>query len=66
MNLTINGDPKTFSDVHTLADLLAQLNLTPTLLACEVNETLVPKADHVATILKDGDRVEIIRMIGGG
>jgi thiazole synthase len=64
--ITINAEPRTFPAPLTVADLLAQLGRDPTRLAVEVNRVVVPRAEHAATVLHDGDAVEIVTLVGGG
>ena len=47
-------------------DLVATLGLTGRRIAIEVNEAIVPRSQHTATRLADGDRVEVVHAIGGG
>ena len=35
-------------------------------IAVELNEEILPKANYAATVLKDGDVVEIVNFVGGG
>ena len=64
-SLTVNGDPMTL-DGTTVADLVAQLQLSGRRLAVEVNRDIVPKSEHDQHHLHDGDVVEIVHAIGGG
>ncbi|MBY0457781.1 MAG: sulfur carrier protein ThiS [Gemmataceae bacterium] len=64
--ITVADDVYTFPDPLTVADLLARLGKDPTKLAVEVNRDVVPRAEHAAHALKDGDRVEIVTLVGGG
>lgn len=64
--LTVNGERVTIPDPATVADLLRRLGRDPLRLAVEVNRDLVPRADHPARPLKDGDAVEIVTLVGGG
>ncbi len=64
--LTVNAEPRSFPDPLTVADLLRQLGRDPARLAVEVNEAVVPRADHARTRLSDGDRVEVVTLVGGG
>jgi thiazole synthase len=65
--ITINGEPQSFPDAPlTVADLIARLGKDAKKLAVEVNRDLVPRADHAARALADGDRVEIVTLVGGG
>lgn len=64
--LTLNGEPRTFPNPLSVAGLLAELGRDPTKLAVEVNENVVPRAEHERTPLADGDTVEIVTLVGGG
>lgn len=66
MQLVVNGDPRTLDGVSTVADLVREFDLTPERVAVEVNEQLVRRAKYAQTPLKDGDRVEIVTLVGGG
>ena len=66
MKLTINDKLHEMDDGVTVADLLGELNLSVTHVAVERNRELVPRRDHVTTVLADGDRVEIVTLVGGG
>ena len=66
MQLVVNGDPRTLDGVSTVADLVREFDLTPERVAVEVNEQLVRRANYGQTPLKDGDRVEIVTLVGGG
>jgi thiazole synthase len=64
--VTVNAEPRTFPDPTTVADLLRALGKDPGKLAVEVNREVVPRADHPARRLADGDAVEIVTLVGGG
>lgn len=63
--ITVNGTPRDLTDGTTVADLIAQSNLTPDKVAVELNRRLL-KSDKYDTVLKDGDEVEIVTFVGGG
>jgi thiazole synthase len=65
-NITINGEVQSFPNALTVAELLTQLGKDAKKLAVEVNRDLVPRAEHAARPLKDGDAVEIVTLVGGG
>ncbi|MBR6372950.1 MAG: sulfur carrier protein ThiS [Victivallales bacterium] len=50
----------------TLAGYLAKNGLDKGRVAVEINGDIVPKAKYADTVLKDGDKVEIVRFVGGG
>ena len=64
--ITINAEPRTFTTPLTVADLLLQLDRDPKRLAVEVNEQVVRRDEQAARTLADGDRVEIVTLVGGG
>lgn len=70
MKLTINGENREFRPDApaelTVSDLLGELGLRGRPVAVEVNKQLVFKRDHESTTLSDGDRVEVVTMVGGG
>lgn len=65
MTIQVNGEATTVNGA-TVAELLEQFGLAPRRVAVEVNEELVKRAQYVETALKDGDRVEIVTLVGGG
>lgn len=53
-------------DGKTVTEMLAAMEISGQRVAVEINEEIVPKAKYDETILKDGDRVEVVRFVGGG
>jgi len=66
MQIILNGEPQTVADNLSLADLVEQLGLTGQRIAIELNMEIVPRSEHVSTVLKANDEVEIVNAIGGG
>ena len=66
MNIIYNGEPRVVTDGMTVAELLAEFNLTPRFVAVEVNLELAPRDGHKTLVLRDGDQVEIVTLVGGG
>ncbi len=66
MQIIINGEAKDVPEGTTAAKLIEILDLGGGRLAMEVNEELVPRSGFEAHALRAGDRVEIVRAIGGG
>jgi len=66
MELTVNGEPRTFPEGLTVRGLVEALALTDGPVAVERNREVVPRALHVATVLQDRDVVEIVHLVGGG
>ena len=66
MKLHLNGEVRETPTLATLADLAAWLQLPAFGSAIELNGQVIRRADHPATPLKDGDRLEVVRLVGGG
>ena len=66
MNVFVNGAPRDVPEQTTVAKLLAELDVTPRLVAVEVNLELVPRARHGEHLLREGDRLEVVTLVGGG
>lgn len=66
MKVFYNDDCTEISDGATVADLLLQLELEPKYVAVEVNFELIPRHQHIHHRLEDGDRLEIVTLVGGG
>ena len=66
MKLIVNGNPREVPQGTTIDALLALLAIDRRKIAVERNEEIVPRAQHAATALAAGDRVEIVTMVGGG
>jgi sulfur carrier protein len=62
----VNGEPREVPAGTTVEALLRDLGLAGRPLAVERNLEIVPRSAHGATPLADGDRVEIVTMVGGG
>ena len=66
IKIFINGDLKKFPSETNIVSVLESLNISSKHIAIEINESLVFRSDWEETNLKDGDKVEIVKAIGGG
>jgi len=66
MQIQVNGEARAISGEMDLAELLRCLRVQPEIVAVELNEEVVARAKLSGVRLKDGDIVEIVRMVGGG
>ncbi len=66
MQVTINGESKTFSGPVTVEQMLSSVGLDPRKVAVERNLEIVPKSRYDTIEVVDGDRLEIVHFIGGG
>ncbi|MDD2892942.1 MAG: sulfur carrier protein ThiS [Halothiobacillaceae bacterium] len=66
MQIFLNGEAHNLPEHSSVADLIEQLGLSGQRLAIELNGDIAPRSQHATLELKDGDKVEIVRAIGGG
>jgi thiamine biosynthesis protein ThiS len=66
VRVQINGDTREFAGELNLRELVAELSLAPERVAIELNQNVVRRGEWVQTILRDGDRIEIVHFVGGG
>ncbi|MBL8860019.1 MAG: sulfur carrier protein ThiS [Planctomycetes bacterium] len=66
IRIHLNGEARTASAGTSVDAFVAALGLRPEVVAVEVNEALVPRAERGRTLLRDGDRVEVVTLVGGG
>ncbi len=66
MEIIVNDRSRTVAEEISVAGLLDELDLRGKHVAVEVNLQLVPRAQHTEHRLADGDRLEIVTLVGGG
>ncbi|MGQ9505877.1 MAG: sulfur carrier protein ThiS [Thermogutta sp.] len=66
IRVLINGEWRELPAGMTLVDLLRELKLANQPVAVERNLKVVPKSQHDETLLSEGDRLEIVTLVGGG
>lgn len=66
VRVLVNGEPRDVAPGATVDVLLRDLGLAGRPVAVERNLEIVPRSAHATTPLADGDRVEIVTMVGGG
>ena len=66
MNIVVNGQPRDVASGTTIAQLLESLRLDPRTLAVELNLDVIPRGRHAECTLQEGDRLEIVTLVGGG
>ena len=66
MTITINDEVREVDEGTTVAALLDELGRKAKFCAVERNRELVPRVRHEDCVLADGDRLEIVTLVGGG
>ena len=63
---TLNGQTRRLEAETCLARLLADLGYAGQRIAVELNGEIVPRSRHAETLIKPGNRIEIVVAVGGG
>jgi sulfur carrier protein len=62
----VNGDETEIDDGSTVTAMIDQLGLGKRVLIVERNGDPVPRAAQPTTVLRAGDRIELVRAVAGG
>jgi sulfur carrier protein len=66
LTIRLNGEPYEIAGPVTISALLAALNLDSRIVAVEHNIVVVKRHQYDATVVREGDEIEIVRFVGGG
>jgi sulfur carrier protein len=66
VRVVVNGQQHELPRPLAIAEMLSQLGIAPRGIAVEVNMQVVPRSRHAEHVLSDGDRLEIVSLVGGG
>ncbi|KIL41374.1 thiamine biosynthesis protein ThiS [Gordoniibacillus kamchatkensis] len=67
MELIVNGERiQVPESVRTVSELLAYFGLERKVVIVEINQTILEKAAHADTLVRSGDRIEMVHFVGGG
>jgi len=66
IDIVLNGVTHAIRPNLTIASLLKELNLQDQRIAIELNGLIVSRTEHKNTLILSGDKLEIIKAIGGG
>ena len=66
ITILLNGEDRSVAAQWTIADLLTDLKINNRYCAVERNQQLVPREEHAACQLLQGDRIEVVTLVGGG
>ncbi len=62
----VNNESKELPEGTTVEELIVLLGLAAGICAVEVDKQLVPKREHSQCVLREGQRVEVVTLVGGG
>jgi sulfur carrier protein len=66
VQVKLNGELRDLPDGSTVAQAVTELTAAATGVAAAVNGAVVPRGSWAATLLRDGDQVEVVTAVQGG
>jgi sulfur carrier protein len=66
VQVRLNGQARELPEGTTMAQAVAELTPAPAGVAAAVNGDVVPRGAWAATLLRDGDQIEVVTAVQGG
>jgi len=66
ITLTVNGEKRQLPAETDLVGFLKEIDVDVRLVAVAHNGDVIPRKNYALVRLRDGDTLEIVRMVGGG
>ena len=66
ISIQVNGRPVQIDDEMSVEKLLRTVDVPPNYLAVEVNGDVVVREEHDRVLVREGDQVEVVTLVGGG
>ncbi|MEM1068096.1 MAG: sulfur carrier protein ThiS [Planctomycetota bacterium] len=66
IEISINGQTVEIESEMTVEQMLDTVDVPPNYLAVEINAEVVPREDYTRHIVRNGDHVEVVTLVGGG
>jgi sulfur carrier protein len=66
MKIEINGETREIKANETIKSVVEALNIDDKIAACALDSRIVKREFWASTMLKEGDRLELLTFVGGG
>lgn len=66
MKITLNGDAVTLDRAYSVSELITKYDMKKETVVVELNGELPDKENYDGIMTKEGDKIELIRFVGGG
>ncbi|HEY1917317.1 MAG TPA: sulfur carrier protein ThiS [Streptosporangiaceae bacterium] len=66
IEVTVNGQPRQVPPGTSVGELIAMVTSLPSGIAAAVNGEILPRSAWTATLVGDGDQVEVVTAVQGG
>lgn len=66
IEISVNGQAVEIESEMTVEQMLDTVDVPPNYLAVEVNAEVVPREQYTTAMVRAGDQVEVVTLVGGG
>ena len=66
MNIFVNGKIRSVKSPLLVQELLDLFDIDPQVIVVEIDQKIIDRNQYQTTLLKENNRVELIRFMGGG
>ena len=66
IEISVNGQTVEIESEMTVERMLDTVEVPPNYLAVEINAEVVPREDYTRHVVRHGDQVEVVTLVGGG
>ncbi len=66
IEILINGEKNNFESSVSISELIIMKNLENLSVAVALNSEIINKSDFNVIFIKDGDKLDIVKPVGGG
>lgn len=66
LTIEFNGSEEQVDESTTVLDLLEKAGVEPKFCAVEINLEILPRHNYSTRRVQEGDRIEVVTLVGGG
>lgn len=66
LTIEFNGSEEQVDESTTVLDLLEKAGVEPKFCAVEINLEILPRHNYATRRVQEGDRIEVVTLVGGG
>jgi thiamine biosynthesis protein ThiS len=66
IKILFNGKEEILENEISIQELLKKKNIRPEVVTVELNEKIIDRKDYQISIVKEGDKLELVYFMGGG
>jgi len=66
IKILFNGKEENIENEISVLELLKKKNIRPEVVTVELNEKIIDRKDYQTSVIKEGDKLELVYFMGGG